>query len=66
MNFAFVASQFYGTHDRTDWYCRRFLDKFAQVGIDLGKVSVVDGRMTPAQSQRTADGSDLVWLAGGW
>lgn len=63
--FAFVASEFEKQHEKTDKYFQRFFEMFTACGIEFADASAVDGRMTPAQAQKTAREADVVWLSGG-
>ena len=65
MKFAFVASEFENLHDKTDWYCRHFLDMFSDTGITYSRADIIDGRMSGETAQDTVRNADMVWLAGG-
>ncbi len=63
--FAFVASEFEKTHEKTDHYFRFFLNLFEEKGIRFDESYVVDGRMTAAEAQSAVAEADVVWLSGG-
>ena len=63
--FAFVASEFEMLHEKTDKYFHRFLEMFTACGITFAETYVVDGRMTPAETQAAVRNADVVWLSGG-
>lgn len=65
MKFAFVASEFENIHEKTDWYCNRFLKMFSDCGITFGSVDVIDSRMSKEKAQDTVRNADVLWLAGG-
>lgn len=63
--FAFIASEFEKLHEKTDGYCRFFLNMFEEKGIHFDESYVVDGRMTIEDAQRAVKTADVVWLSGG-
>lgn len=63
--FAFVASEFEKMHEKTDGYCKFFLNMFEEKGIHFEESYVVDGRMTIEVAQRAVETADVVWLSGG-
>lgn len=63
--FAFVASDFFHLHEKTDRYFAHFLQMFARADISFEQAYVVDGRMTKEQAQAAVAEADVVWLSGG-
>lgn len=49
--FAFVASDFEQSHERTDYYFEVFSKMFTECGIQFDHCCVVDGRMTKPEAQ---------------
>lgn len=64
-NFAFVASDFFNYHEKTDEYFNYFLNMFISNNINFNNAYVVDGRMTKEEAQQAISNADVVWLAGG-
>ncbi|MFI3325235.1 MAG: Type 1 glutamine amidotransferase-like domain-containing protein [Clostridia bacterium] len=64
-NFAFVASDFYNHHEKTDKYFNFYLNMFISNKINFNNAYVVDGRMTKQEAQQAISKADVVWLAGG-
>ena len=65
MNLVFVASEFENIYEKTDWYCKHFLNMFSHCGITFGSVKVIDGRLSKEKAQDIVKASDVIWLAGG-
>lgn len=63
--FAFVASDFENSQEKTDRYFAFFLEMFTRGGILFDNACVIDGRMTKEQMQNVVTTADVVWLAGG-
>ncbi len=63
--FAFVASEFEKTHEKTDKYFRFFLNMFEEIGILFEETYVIDGRMRADEAQRLVAEADVIWLSGG-
>lgn len=63
--FAFVASEFEKTHEKTDKYFRIFLNMFEEAGIHFEEAYVVDGRMRVDEAQKSVAEADVIWLSGG-
>ena len=52
-------------HEKTERYCRHFLDMFASAGIHFEETRVIDGRMNADEIQSAIQEADVVWLSGG-
>ncbi|MBO5931149.1 MAG: Type 1 glutamine amidotransferase-like domain-containing protein [Clostridia bacterium] len=63
--FAFVASEFESSYEKTDRYCSCFLKMFEKAGICFNDTYVIDGRMSGADAQKVVKMADVVWLSGG-
>ena len=63
--FAFVASEFEKTHEKTDYYFHHFLNMFEEVGIHFEETYVIDGRMSVDEAQKVVADADVIWLSGG-
>lgn len=63
--FAFVASEFEKTPEKTDYYFGFFLKMFEEKNIHFEDAYVVDGRMTAKEAQDAVAKADVVWLSGG-
>ncbi|WP_426348579.1 Type 1 glutamine amidotransferase-like domain-containing protein [Alloiococcus sp. CFN-8] len=65
MNLVFVASEFEKIYEKTDWYCKHFLNMFSDCGITFDDVKVIDGRLSKEKAQEIVKAADVLWLAGG-
>lgn len=63
--FAFVASEFEKSYDKTDTYFHLFLNMLEKIGIYFKDSYVVDGRMDIADAKKAVSSADVVWLSGG-
>lgn len=63
--FAFVASEFEKTHEKTDKYFHFFLNMFEEADIHFEEAYVIDGRMSADEAQKRVAEADVIWLSGG-
>ncbi len=62
--FAIIASYF-ESYELTDKFANIFYNKFVEAGLGFNQMSVVDGRMTHEEAQKTIREADMVWISGG-